>query len=198
MGWVLIFNSEEQEDEEIVVENSEEIICKLLAILISVSDSLNRKPEQGILIALDTSILASSVSLSLVGRLRTCMSVELAIEDLLDIQRLLNANISNSAYANWPSEVALCSVSMPETYDQCQPPLPWPYYWVQDNYLETEPFFGMKDEAEKFIDEYVERINFSEESMEVTIDIEMNYMTILMETLNVLQHSLCESPKIYL
>ena len=54
----------------------------------------------------------------------------------------------------------------------------------------------MKDDAEKFIEEYVERIEFSEESMEVTIDIEMNYMTILMETLNVLQLSLCESPRI--
>ena len=73
----------------------------------------------------------------------------------------------------WPDQVALCSVNLPETYDQCQPPLPWPHYWVQDNYLGSKPFFGMEEEAEIFLSNYRGSVETSVKSLLKSIDTDM-------------------------
>ena len=75
-------------------------------------------------------------------------------------------------FASWARQVALCSVNLPETYDLCQPLLPWPHYWVQDNYLGTQLFFGMQEEAEVFMSEYVASVETSVSSMVDTVQLD--------------------------
>ena len=77
----------------------------------------------------------------------------------------------------------MCSHDLPQTYDSCQPPLPWPFYWVQDNYLGTQVFFDQKEEAEVYMNEYTAKIQTSVDSLFVTIQMDKNSLADFLEFL---------------
>ena len=87
--------------------------------------------------------------------------------------------------------MALCSVNLPETYDLCQPPLPWPHYWVQDNYLGEQVFFGMQEEAELFLSEYVKRVETSVSSMVDTVRLDTHTRDIMFDMLHTILNVTC-------
>ena len=98
---------------------------------------------------------------------------------------------SGSVFASWARQVALCSVNLPETYDSCQPPLPWPHYWVQDNYLGTQLFFGMQEEAEVFMSEYVASVETSVSSMVDTVQLDKQTLDSVLDMIQMLVPVYC-------
>jgi len=156
--------------EEIMVEKTSEINDKLRNILEDIQSNLKVTPERSALVSMDATVVSTYTLMGMISRaistnVEPCTAFLLANQTLSSIQNLVEFSLENTRYMIWPNQVALCSVNLPETYEECQPPLPWPHYWVQDNYLGEQIFFGMQEEAEVFLSNYVDAVTTSVNSL---------------------------------
>lgn len=173
LDWSDMFDGEGGEMEQALIDKTRDINENLRTVLESIQMSLKTSPEKAALVSMDTMVVSMMASLGMVGKVESCSAIEIAIQDLYVLMNLVNFDIEGGGtFTGWPRQVALCSVNLPETYELCQPPLPWPHYWVQDNYLGEQVFFGMQEEAEVFMSEYVGRVETSVSSLVDTVDLD--------------------------
>jgi len=182
--------------EELMFDKTIEISEKLRNILGNIQNNLKATPERSALVTMDIAVVSSMTMLGMMSRaimanVEPCMAIQLAGQELLTIQNLVDFSIKESRFVTWPSQVALCSVNLPETYDQCQPPLPWPHYWVQDNYLGSQPFFGMQEEAEIFLSNYVGSVERSVNSLLESVETDMQTLNSAYRSAQTLEPDYC-------
>jgi len=182
----------------VLLLETQEIHKKLRNILGNIQPSLNTNPERGALVSLDTVMVSLMSLLGMMGKLvesgdkeLICEGTEMATRDLSELSDLVSFDIQGSSFSSWSDGIALCSVDLPETYEMCQPPLPWPYYWVQDNYLDTQVFFGQQEEAEQFMSEYRVSVGMSVDSLVEVVEMDINTLESVKNMLQMLLPVYC-------